>query len=476
MPSSRAPDLPPGALFAGRYQIVRSLGGGSQGRVYEVQPLTGTGPRRALKILAPIAAHDDTLRERFRLEASLVSRVRSGYFPEVHEAGIDPQFRAPYLVMERLEGEDLAALLDREKRMSPRAALSTLAELARALTVLHRAGLVHRDLKPENLFLSRAPVTTAAPQTGVPRAQSLKILDFGVAKVVVPPGATPAETGALGTPLYMSPEALRGDGRIGVTADLYSLAHIAYVLLTGGPYWFDGVEGEGSLMQLLPQLLVGPVEPTSVRAARRSIALPAAFDTWFARATAADPQSRFSDAATQISALASALSLPDPMSVSTHQRARWLAAFGAAVAVLVVGAWMFKRVERSPEPASVSSPSAHISTSRSPAPDACDVHEGEAYRFRGLSYADILRRAARGGWVCQDAVVSEDGGSLTMGHPDHGSVTVFFLRNQDNVEPIPNVVQLRDAKRAVMLVEPTHATSEDAATRFEETLRPYPAP
>src|SRR5690606_3003588 len=120
----------------------------------------------------------------------------------------------------------------------------------------------------------------------------LKLLDFGIAKIVAQ-STHVNTTRSFGTPLYMPPEQIRGDGDIGPEADLYSLAQIAFTLLVGQPYWLFESESSGGVYSLLMKVTGGTVEPASQRAGRLGAQLPAGFDAWFRRGTALEPSARF---------------------------------------------------------------------------------------------------------------------------------------------------------------------------------------
>ncbi|WP_437908362.1 protein kinase [Sorangium sp. So ce327] len=163
---------------------------------------------------------------------------------------------------------------------------------APAIDKMHQLGIVHRDLKPSNLFLEQR-------EHGAPR---LKILDFGVAKVLRE-GATRGSTGAAGTPIYMAPEQFQS-GRITRSADIHALGMIAFTLLVGKPYWEDEAGIGDSPVAFALVALQGPKEPARERAARYGVTLPPAFDAWFARATALAPSQRFPTAGAAVEALA----------------------------------------------------------------------------------------------------------------------------------------------------------------------------
>jgi serine/threonine-protein kinase len=292
--------LPEGGLFSGRYQIVRCMKAGGMGAVYECVHLT-TRKRRALKVMLPQMLESPGMRERFELEARVTAEIQSDHIVETFDAGVDDATGAPFLVMELLRGDDLDSLLEGRGPFSHADVVLLLAQAALALDQTHAAGIVHRDLKPQNLFLTTC-------DDGSPR---LKILDFGIAKVIADGKTTGQQTAAIGTPVYMAPEQATGEGRIGPAADLYALGHIAYTLLSGSAYW---KEEHLSLpvYAFLGSMIEGPKEPPTARAARSGVALPAAFDAWFARATATSPSARFDRASTQVAELATALGTPPP--------------------------------------------------------------------------------------------------------------------------------------------------------------------
>jgi serine/threonine protein kinase len=164
---------------------------------------------------------------RFRLEGITACRVQHPNAVYVFDAGVAAA-GIPYLVMELLEGETLAELLARERRLPLAFGMKLLADVADVLATAHKTGIVHRDIKPENVYLHR---------TG--QGQVVKVLDFGIAKLAEESGRAELSrlTGTgqmLGTPTYMSPERLRGEAYDG-RADVYSLGVMMHELLGGCP-------------------------------------------------------------------------------------------------------------------------------------------------------------------------------------------------------------------------------------------------
>jgi serine/threonine protein kinase len=303
MPESRQGLLSVGQVFHDRYEVVRCLKQGGMGAVYECVHLA-TRKHRALKVMLPQLVAAEGLRERFELETRVTADIESEHIVETFDAGIDEATGAPFLVMELLRGEDLACLLKRRGALPAPEVVLLLSQAAFALDRTHAAGIVHRDLKPENLF-----VTTR--DDGTPR---LKILDFGIAKVLAEGGELTQHTATIGTPLYMPREQIRGEGAIGPQADVYALGHIAFALLTGAAYWADERKATPALYAFLWRVLEGASEPATARALRRAVALPPAFDAWFARATAPEAAERFETASALVEELAAVLGLPAPRS------------------------------------------------------------------------------------------------------------------------------------------------------------------
>jgi formylglycine-generating enzyme required for sulfatase activity/tRNA A-37 threonylcarbamoyl transferase component Bud32 len=275
-------ELTPGSFFAQDFRVVSALGKGGMGVVYVVEQLS-TGKKRALKLMQPTAAADATLRERFVREARVGAMIDSEHVVEVIGAGVDQWTGVPWLAMELLEGEDLGTFVRRRGAVPPAEAHEILAQLCHGLSAAHAIPVVHRDLKPENIFLSR------------PRREGarvlVKILDFGIAKIVTP-NATATTT--MGTPLWMAPEQASTKTRISPATDVWALGLVAFFMLTGRLYWRE----QTSPMELLQEVVVLPLEPPSVRAGAvgARAAPPPGFDAWFSRCVARDPAARFPNA------------------------------------------------------------------------------------------------------------------------------------------------------------------------------------
>ncbi|WP_437851383.1 protein kinase domain-containing protein [Sorangium sp. So ce363] len=213
-----------GRTLDDRYTMLRLLGQGGMGAVYEARH-AGTGRRVAVKVILGQAADDELVR-RFQREARAVGAVESEHIAQVFDTGRDRETGAPYIAMEFLEGEDVQALIERLGPLPVDLALRIGLQACLGLERAHEAGIVHRDIKPANLFLAR--------KQGGQRV--IKVLDFGVAKVTdnsLGNGGMTKSGALLGSPLYMSPEQARGSGAIDARSDVWSLGISLYHALSG---------------------------------------------------------------------------------------------------------------------------------------------------------------------------------------------------------------------------------------------------
>ncbi|WP_437746312.1 protein kinase [Sorangium sp. So ce1504] len=287
--------LADGTVFAHRYRVARLLAVGAMGSVYEVVHIE-TNRRRALKVMHAYLFQSEEMRSRFKREAQITADIESEYIVDVFDAGIDEATGMPFLVMELLRGEELGQRLKRLGRLPPGEVATYLQQTASALDRTHAASIIHRDLKPENLFVTQR-------DDGTPR---MKILDFGVAKLLAEGGTAAGITRSLGTPIYMAPEQFRTDTKLTSAVDIYALGMIAYTLLVGTPYWSPEALSANDVIAFALVVVHGPQEPPVHRAMSQRVVLPPSFDGWFARATAVDPAARFrlaSEAAQALSEL-----------------------------------------------------------------------------------------------------------------------------------------------------------------------------
>jgi serine/threonine-protein kinase len=262
--------LRPGSTF-GRYLIVRRIGRGGMGAVYEGIH-NELKKRVALKTLLPPMSENPELRARFLREGQAAARIRHPHVVDTYDVG--ELGGVPFLVMEYLEGEDLGALLGREGKLAPARAVDLLLPVCAAISAAHEEGVIHRDLKPANIYLARDRYEEITP----------KLLDFGISKLTnLQEGLT--GTGAIfGTPFYMSPEQALGGKSVDARTDQYSLAVILYQCLTGRrPFEAD------SMYSILHGIVEGQFQlPRMVNPA-----VPEALEDMIVRAMAKNPEHRF---------------------------------------------------------------------------------------------------------------------------------------------------------------------------------------
>jgi phosphate/phosphite/phosphonate ABC transporter binding protein len=281
-------ELQAGADFGADFRVVRKLGEGAMGAVYEVEQKS-TKRLRALKLLHPGMLGEPGVAQRFKVEAVVGASIESEHIVEVIAAGTEP---VPWLAMELLDGEDLDGFAQRTGPLPRRAVLEILDQLCHGLGDAHRQGIVHRDLKPQNIFLARPR------RKGV--AVTVKILDFGIAKILAEVKTAGSETrGVLGSPLWMAPEQADPEhAPITPATDVWALGLTAFWLLTGRYFWKTPSLRDASVMMLFNEIMALPLASASARAAEYGVAdlLPSGFDAWFARCLVRDPRSRFQDA------------------------------------------------------------------------------------------------------------------------------------------------------------------------------------
>jgi serine/threonine-protein kinase len=278
-----------GEVIAGKYRLERELGRGAMGTVWAARHLT-LGQRVAIKLIAAEHAQSPEARIRFSTEAKAAARLKSRHVVQVYDNG-ETSEGTPYIVMEYLEGETLEARLDREREIPLVDAVRITAQVARALARAHAQGVVHRDLKPGNIFLAR----NDEDELG----WTAKVLDFGIAKLDEPTTLSTTKTGAvLGTPLFMSPEQVRGASRVDSRSDLYSLGICFYNMLTGH-FAFDGE----SFGDILVAICTEPLPDLRARAP----AVSQAVADWFARCCARLPEDRFQSSDELVEGLRSAV-------------------------------------------------------------------------------------------------------------------------------------------------------------------------
>ena len=266
------------------------------GAVYSVEQLS-TGKRRALKVMQPALIPDARARERFVQEARIGAQVESEHIVDVVASGIDEPTGMPWIAMELLDGQDLAAYIAQRGPMPHREAYELLAQLCDGLGAAHKKGIVHRDLKPENIFIA----TTR--RRGSPF--TLKLLDFGIAKVARPNHTSATGTSAMGSPLWMAPEQTEAGTRLRPATDVWAVGLLAFYVVTGKSYWRAGNLAEVGLTPIFTEVLVLPLESPVVRAVELGVGplLPYGFDAWFMRCVTRVQEQRFVDANEALRAL-----------------------------------------------------------------------------------------------------------------------------------------------------------------------------
>ncbi len=269
-----------GVVLAGRYKLVRVLGEGGMGLVYEAQHL-GIRKRFAVKVLAEELCSQPIQVERFIREAKTASRIENEHIVEISDFGVTPS-GSVFFAMEFLDGEDLGQTIRREGAMPWPRVRHFMLQLCAALGAAHAQGVVHRDMKPQNCFrMSRR----ADPDF-------LKVFDFGIAKLLGDDhqqGAKLTRTGQIfGTPEYMSPEQVKGMDA-DLRMDVYAAGVILFELLTGRTP-FEG----GAPLEVLSRHLAEPVPELS--GLRRGMSTPKEVSAVVAKALAKDVAARYQSA------------------------------------------------------------------------------------------------------------------------------------------------------------------------------------
>ncbi len=265
-----------GRVIACKYQLERPLAKGGMGSIWVARHLQ-LDTSVAIKFIEPGPGDVTEARGRFEREAKAAAQLQGPHLVHIYDYGVEDD--TPYMVMERLEGEDLSTRLKRETRLSLPAVDDIVRQVARVLKRAQEAGIVHRDLKPGNIFLVR----------GGDDDEIVKVLDFGVAKIRKPLSSEEmTKSGTLlGSPRYMSPEQARGVKSIDHRSDLWSLAVIAFRAVTG-ELPFQGNEIGDVLIKICTERVPAPSALVP--------GLSPAIDRFFERAFERDPDKRFQSA------------------------------------------------------------------------------------------------------------------------------------------------------------------------------------
>lgn len=262
-----------GQIIADQFRLEQQLGKGGMGTVWRAEDMR-LGRPVAIKFLSSEFLNDEQARMRFAREPRLASKIRSPHVVQVYAQGTTDD-DVPYLVMELLEGEDLATYVSRAGPLNLAETGRIVEQMCRALSRAHREGLVHRDIKPHNIFLTPEP----------DGQMFVKLLDFGIAKDVRAPVTSLTLSGeVVGSALYVSPEQLHEAHSVGPSTDIWALGIVIYEMLTARVP-FDG--------RSLPELFVRVVEGNYKPVTHHEPALPKTVDTFFTHVIQRDPAQRF---------------------------------------------------------------------------------------------------------------------------------------------------------------------------------------
>ncbi len=273
-----------GAVFNGRWKLMKLVGEGGMGAVYEAHSLANEGTR-AIKVLHPEFTSEEQVLSRFFAEAQAARMLQHLNVAQIFEA-TRAEDGTPYLVMEFLRGMPLSGLMKPGQPMPPQQAAPIVYGVLQALAIAHPRGVVHRDLKPDNLFL--VPDSTGN--------HVVKVLDFGIAKVMDAAGGMGSKTKTgvlLGTPGYMSPEQIKNSKGVDARSDLWSVGVILYEMLTGREAFPADNEFTRLTLVLTQEITpIGQVNPGL-----------SSWDGFFQRALSKDPVGRFQSAQEMAQAL-----------------------------------------------------------------------------------------------------------------------------------------------------------------------------
>jgi eukaryotic-like serine/threonine-protein kinase len=287
--------MKPGDILRNNLRLERVVGEGALGVVW-LATNTLLGAQVAVKVLKPDPAV--TIAGGALREASIVARISNPHIVQVHDVGATEDGQN-FIVMEYLEGEDLAQRLERQKQLPPALVAHIIQQAAQGLAVAHAKGVVHRDIKPSNLFLIEGE---AGPW--------VKLLDFGIAKTRLADLETiTTHDATIGTPAYMSPEQILSARDVDLSTDLWSLAVVTYVGLTG-TLPFKGATTGARWLAI-----------SNRRFERASVIAPELgpqIDAWFSRAFQLDPRERYGSARELAEALHVALGIAAPRSAEAE--------------------------------------------------------------------------------------------------------------------------------------------------------------
>jgi hypothetical protein len=420
-----------GSIIAETYKITSQLGVGGMGSVWAAEHLRLPGRHVAVKVLHAALASGEILL-RFRREAEIASRIGHPNIVEVLDFNTLPGGE-PFLVMELLDGESLAARL-RRGRLAEKAALDIARQIGSALFAAHQMNVVHRDLKPDNIFLCPRDVD------GELRDHA-KVLDFGISKIRNSQTVVTQDAAIMGTPYYMSPEQATGknqeiDGR----TDIFALGAIVFEMLSGTTVF----PGE-SLPQVIYRVVFEPHPSLAQIVPSTNPRILAAVD----RALAKRAGDRFPDMAAFIEALTGR-----PLMTSTGQRASAAAVTGVATDATVAPA-------AAPVASAVAPPQSPASAGRSVAPISA---ASLAPAAPGTLAEPFVATGRQGLWIFLV------GAAVLV-----AAVVAFALRSPRFANPLPAAVQPASASKSATREEPMRAVTVDAGQAAAVLVAPKPA-
>jgi eukaryotic-like serine/threonine-protein kinase len=257
------------SVLGDRYRLEASIGSGGMAQVFRGQDTT-LDRQVAIKILAPQFARDPSFVERFRREAQAAARLNHPNIVNVYDTGVDGDTN--YIVMEYVEGRTLAEYLARGGTLASRKAAEIAEKVAEALAAAHAQGVIHRDIKPANIMVTRDG--------------RVKVMDFGIARLVAGPDTVEQTAAVLGTAAYLSPEQAQGQ-TVDARSDLYSLGIVLYEMVTGKPPF----TGDSAMAVAYKHVQETPLPPSSLNAD-----VPPRLDAVVMRALAKNPANRYQSA------------------------------------------------------------------------------------------------------------------------------------------------------------------------------------
>jgi serine/threonine-protein kinase len=293
--------IQPGTVLSGKYRVDAVIGAGGMGMVVRARQID-LDRDVAIKMLQPEFREKKDAVERFYREAKAAARIRGEHVAQIIEVA-KTESGEPYLVMEYLEGEDLASVMRREGSLSLELAVTFMLHACSAVADAHAARIIHRDLKPANLFLAKMPNGTPV----------LKVLDFGISRIDDQASKLTHTQTSLGTAFYMSPEQIEKPKSIDARIDVWALGCIFHEFLTGEPPF----AGES-----LPQIVSAVLRNARKKPSEVVADLPAGVDAVVDRCLQSEPTNRFPSVAELAASLAELTNIPEHTVIAGKLKAR----------------------------------------------------------------------------------------------------------------------------------------------------------